>query len=59
VRLNLGFSNAFRAPGVMEGSFGFEQVIDELAEALALDPLELRRRNSIDVDQSSGLPYSS
>jgi CO/xanthine dehydrogenase Mo-binding subunit len=59
VRLNLGFSNAFRAPGVMEGSFGFEQVIDELAEALELDPLELRRRNSIDVDQSSGLPYSS
>ncbi len=59
VRLNLGFSNAFRAPGVMEGSFGFEQVIDELAEVLELDPLELRRRNSIDVDQQSGLPYSS
>ncbi len=59
VRLNLGFSNAFRAPGVMEGSFGFEQIIDELAEALELDPLELRRRNSIDIDQPSGLPYSS
>jgi CO/xanthine dehydrogenase Mo-binding subunit len=59
VRLNLGFSNAFRAPGVMEGSFGFEQAIDELAEALELDPLELRRRNATDVDQASGLPYSS
>jgi CO/xanthine dehydrogenase Mo-binding subunit len=59
VRLNLGFSNAFRAPGVMEGSFGFEQIVDELAEALELDPLELRRRNSIEVDQPSGLPYSS
>ena len=59
VRLNLGFSNAYRAPGVMEGSFGFEQVIDELAEALDLDPLELRRRNCVDVDQASGLPYSS
>jgi CO/xanthine dehydrogenase Mo-binding subunit len=59
VRLNLGFSNAFRAPGVMEGSFGFEQIIDELAEALELDPLELRRRNAITVDQPSGLPYSS
>ena len=59
VRLNLGFSNAFRAPGVMEGSFGFEQIIDELAEALELDPLELRRRNTIEVDQASGLPYSS
>jgi CO/xanthine dehydrogenase Mo-binding subunit len=59
VRLNLGFSNAFRAPGVMEGSFGFEQAIDELAEALDMDPLELRALNAVDVDQASGLPYSS
>ena len=43
----------------MEGSFGFEQAIDELAEALELDPLELRRRNPVDHDQVSGLPYSS
>ena len=27
--------------------------------ALGLDPLELRRRNHVDVDQASGLPYSS
>jgi CO/xanthine dehydrogenase Mo-binding subunit len=59
IRLNLCYSNAFRAPGVMEGSFGFEQAIDELAEALDMDPLELRRRNNVDVDQGSGLPYSS
>jgi CO/xanthine dehydrogenase Mo-binding subunit len=59
VRLNLGFSNAYRAPGVMEGSFGFEQAIDELAEALDLDPLELRRRNGVELDQASGLPYTS
>ena len=59
VKLNLGFSNAFRAPGVMEGSFGFEQAIDELAGALGLDPLELRRRNAVDVDQASGQPYTS
>ena len=36
-----------------------EQAIDELAVALGLDPLELRRRNHVDVDQASGLPYSS
>ncbi len=59
VRLNLGFSNAYRAPGVMEGSFGFEQAIDELAEALGIDPLELRRRNGVELDQASGLPYTS
>ena len=37
----------------------FEQAIDELALALGMDPLELRRRNHADVDQVSGLPYSS
>jgi CO/xanthine dehydrogenase Mo-binding subunit len=59
VRLHLGFSNAFRAPGVMEGTFGFEQAIDELAQVLDLDPIELRRRNPVDHDQASGKPYSS
>lgn len=59
VKTNLRPQNAFRAPGVMEGVAVFEQAIDELAVALALDPLELRRRNHVDVDQKSGLPYSS
>jgi CO/xanthine dehydrogenase Mo-binding subunit len=59
VKLNLGFSNAFRAPGVMEGTFGFEQAIDELADLLGLDPLELRLRNHADVEQGSGNPYTS
>jgi xanthine dehydrogenase YagR molybdenum-binding subunit len=59
LKLNLGFSNAFRAPGVMEGSFGFEQALDELALALSLDPLELRRRNEVDHDQKSGQGYTS
>ena len=59
VQTNLRAQNAFRAPGVMEGTAAFEQAIDELALALDLDPLELRRRNHTDVDQVSGLPYSS
>ena len=58
-RTNLRPQNAFRAPGVMEGTTAFEQAVDELALALDLDPLELRRRNHADVDQVSGLPYSS
>ena len=58
-RTNLRPVNAFRAPGVMEGTTVFEQAIDELALALGMDPLELRRRNHADVDQVSGLPYSS
>jgi len=59
VKLNLGFSNAFRAPGVMEGTFGFEQAIDELANLLGIDPLEIRLRNGADHEQSSGNPYTS
>jgi CO/xanthine dehydrogenase Mo-binding subunit len=59
VKTNLRAQNAFRAPGVMEGVTAFEQAMDELALALGLDPLELRRRNHTDVDQVSGLPYSS
>jgi xanthine dehydrogenase YagR molybdenum-binding subunit len=59
VRTNLRAQNAFRAPGVMEGVTLLEQAVDELAVALELDPLELRRRNHADRDQASDLPYSS
>ncbi|MEI7759749.1 MAG: xanthine dehydrogenase family protein molybdopterin-binding subunit [Thermoleophilia bacterium] len=59
VKTNLRAQNAFRAPGVMEGTTAFEQAVDELALALDMDPLELRRRNHTDVDQVSGSPYSS
>lgn len=59
VKTNLRAQNAFRAPGVMEGTAAFEQAIDELALALGMDPLELRRKNHADVDQVSGMPYSS
>ena len=33
---------AFRAPGNVQGAFAVEQVIDELAEKLDIDPIELR-----------------
>ena len=59
VRTSLRAQNAFRAPGVVEGVTVLEQAIDELAAALDLDPLELRRRNHADRDQGSDLPYSS
>ena len=42
---NAGPAAAFRAPGHPQGCFALEQVIDELAEKLHLDPLELRGRN--------------
>ena len=48
---------AFRAPGFVEGTFGLECLIDELAAKLELDPLELRRKNY--ASSNDGTPYSS
>jgi xanthine dehydrogenase YagR molybdenum-binding subunit len=59
LQTNRRTQNAFRAPGVVEGTACFEQAVDELALALGLDPIELRTRNHVDVDQSSGMRYSS
>ena len=59
VRTSIRAQNAFRAPGVTEGVTVLEQAMDELAAALEIDPLELRRRNHVEQDQGSGLPYSS
>jgi CO/xanthine dehydrogenase Mo-binding subunit len=59
VRTSIRGQNAFRAPGVTEGVTVLEQAMDELAAALGIDPLELRRLNHVEQDQGSGLPYSS
>ncbi len=37
---------AYRAPGAPLGAYATESVIDELAEALKIDPLELRLKNT-------------
>jgi xanthine dehydrogenase YagR molybdenum-binding subunit len=44
VFINAGPGCAMRAPGNVPGAFAMEQVIDELAERLGLDPLILRDR---------------
>jgi CO/xanthine dehydrogenase Mo-binding subunit len=48
---------AFRAPGFVEGTFGLECLIDEVAAKLDLDPLEVRRRNY--AHSTDDRPYSS
>jgi CO/xanthine dehydrogenase Mo-binding subunit len=48
---------AFRAPGFVEGTFGLESLIDEVAAKLDLDPLEVRRRNY--AHSTDDRPYSS
>jgi xanthine dehydrogenase YagR molybdenum-binding subunit len=48
-----------RAPGEAEGSFALESAIDELSEAVGLDPIEFRVKNFAHVHPDTGLPWSS
>jgi CO/xanthine dehydrogenase Mo-binding subunit len=56
-KLNTPPMKAFRAPGFVEGTFGLECLIDEVAARLDVDPLELRRRNY--ANSNEGTPFSS
>ncbi len=59
VRVDLPATGAVRAPGEAIGSFAVEGAMDELAERLGLDPIELRRRNEPTSDPLSGKPFST
>ncbi len=53
-------ANTFmRAPGESIGTFPLETALDELAEAMRLDPIELRRRLEPEQDPTSGHAFSS
>ncbi|HVJ43043.1 MAG TPA: xanthine dehydrogenase family protein molybdopterin-binding subunit [Dongiaceae bacterium] len=53
-------ANTFmRAPGESVGTFALECALDELAEELKLDPIELRRRLEPQKDPTSGRPFSA
>lgn len=59
VRTNEPQPVPMRAPGVAPGLFALESALDEAAQALGLDPVELRIRNFADHDQQLGKPWSS
>jgi xanthine dehydrogenase YagR molybdenum-binding subunit len=48
-----------RGPGEATGMFALECAMDELAERIGVDPVELRVRNYTDVDPANGSPWSS
>ena len=48
--LDLPESNAMRAPGEASGLMALEIAIDEMAEILAMDPIEFRIKNDTQVD---------
>jgi xanthine dehydrogenase YagR molybdenum-binding subunit len=48
-----------RSPPEVPYLFALESAMDELAVALDMDPIELRRRNDTDKEPIKGLPYTS
>ena len=58
-RIDLPPTGAVRAPGEAIGTFAVECAMDELAEQLGLDPIELRRRNEPTKDPTTGKRFST
>jgi xanthine dehydrogenase YagR molybdenum-binding subunit len=59
VNLNMPIASSMRAPGEAVGQLAFECAMDELAERLNLDPIELRIRNEPTEDPEKRIPYST
>src|SRR5881296_2669994 len=58
-RLDLPRSDSMRAPGDAIGLLALECAMDELAETLTLDPIELRLRNDTQIEPELKKPFSS
>lgn len=58
-RLNRTCAGSVRAPGEAVGVTAFENAMDELAEKVGIDPVELHRINIPDEVPSQNIPFSS
>ena len=58
-KLDLPRSDFMRAPGDAIGLLALECAMDELADALGLDPVDLRLRNDTEVDPERNRPFAS
>ncbi|MCJ2135642.1 xanthine dehydrogenase family protein molybdopterin-binding subunit [Methylobacterium sp. J-026] len=59
VRVDRNTPGPMRAPPEVPFLFALESAVDEMAVALAMDPIELRRRNDTAVDPVSGKAFST
>jgi xanthine dehydrogenase YagR molybdenum-binding subunit len=61
VYINAGPARPFRAPGHPQGSWALEQMMDALAEAIDMDPVDMRLKNISLVSQARDgqPPYTS
>jgi CO/xanthine dehydrogenase Mo-binding subunit len=60
VFINAGQARAFRAPGHPQGAWALEQMMDQLAEKIGMDPVEFRLKNIPSASQgNNGAPYTT
>ncbi len=57
--LDIPIASSMRAPGEASGLLALECAMDELAEKLNIDPIELRIRNEPAEDPEKHIPFSS
>jgi xanthine dehydrogenase YagR molybdenum-binding subunit len=58
--INAGPQRPFRAPGHPQGAWALEQMMDELAQRIGMDPVEFRTKNVPAMSQSrNNQPYTS
>ncbi|HEX4284193.1 MAG TPA: xanthine dehydrogenase family protein molybdopterin-binding subunit [Terracidiphilus sp.] len=59
VRRNVGAPMWMRGPGAVPGLYALEAGMNELAEQLQMDPLQVRLINDAEKDESTNTPFSS
>jgi xanthine dehydrogenase YagR molybdenum-binding subunit len=58
-RRNVGSPTPMRGPGAVPGLYATESAMNELADQLKIDPVQLRVINEPKSDESLGIPFSS
>ena len=58
-RRNIGAAADMRGPGAVPGVYAIESAMNELADRLKIDPVELRVMNEPKIDEGLGVPFSS
>ena len=58
-RRNIGSPTSMRGPGAVPGLYATESAMNELADQIKIDPVQLRIINEPKLDESLGIPFSS
>src|SRR5262245_26609052 len=56
---NIGTPSDMRGPGAVPGLYATESAMNELADQLAIDPVQLRKMNEPKIDEGLNIPFSS